>query len=157
MYICKMRSIEEEIKQKKFANAEQRAFINLFFTANFLELRQNQFFKEFNISGQQYNILRILKGQYPKSATVKLLIERMLDKSSNASRLVDKLKLKGLLSREQDPKDRRAVKVKITQEGLNLIDRINERMKREGPTLGITEDEAIMFSNLLDKIRNNNS
>ena len=152
-----MKTIEEEIKQKKFATEEQRAFINLYYTANFLELKQNQFFKEFNISGQQYNILRILKGQYPKSATVKLLIERMLDKNSNASRLVDKLKAKGLLSREQDPEDRRAVKVKITEEGLNLIDTIDKRMKKEGPSLGITKEEAVVLSGLLDKIRHHNT
>jgi DNA-binding MarR family transcriptional regulator len=102
----------------------------------------------------QYNILRILRGQYPKPATVNLLIERMLDKTSNASRIVDKLVAKGLVSRTQCEHDRRTVDVLITQAGLDLLERIAADTKDSFFGLQhLTEAEAETFNQLLDKIR----
>lgn len=150
-----MKSLGEEIKQEKFQSAEQEAMLNLLYTTNVLSLKQTQFFKNYGISSQQYNILRILKGQLPQAATVNLLIDRMLDKSSNASRLVDKLKQKNLVSREQDPSDRRAVKVKITEEGLDLLKKIDKNITKLGPKLGVSEKEASQLNEILNKIRDN--
>jgi DNA-binding MarR family transcriptional regulator len=129
--------------------------LNLLYTTNVLSLKQTQFFKNYGISSQQYNILRILKGQLPQAATVNLLIDRMLDKSSNASRLVDKLKQKNLVSREQDPSDRRAVKVKITEEGLDLLKKIDKNITKLGPKLVVSEKEASQLNEILNKIRDN--
>ena len=81
--------LEKEITQKKFDNEYHKAAVNILFTYSWLNLKNSKFFREFGISPQQFNILRILRGQYPGPATVNLLIERMLDKMSNASRLVD--------------------------------------------------------------------
>ena len=147
--------IEEEIKQSKpFPNPQVKAVVNLVFTASWLEGQQTQFLKPFGISIQQYNVLRILRGQHPKPATVKLLIERMIDKNSNASRLVEKLKKKGLVERTACAEDRRRVDVRISSAGLKLIDEINEEMDEgQREVIQLSDEEALQLSNLLDKLR----
>ena len=152
MYICKM-SIEKEIKQGSFRSEQMKAMINFLYTANGLQLQQTQFFKKFDLSAKQYNILRILKGQLPNAATVNLLIERMLDKSSNASRLVEKLRLKGLVDRLQNKEDRRAVSIKITSKGLALIDEIAGAHDEIQLLNVLSDKEAKSLNDILDKIR----
>ncbi len=111
-------------------------------------------FKSFDLSMQQFNVLRILRGQYPETATVNLLIDRMLDKSSNASRIVEKLRIKGLVKRKECKEDRRRVDVVITENGLQVVEdataRLDEMMINVNP---ITEDEARKLNELLDKLR----
>ncbi|WP_207432590.1 MarR family winged helix-turn-helix transcriptional regulator [Sabulibacter ruber] len=146
--------IEEEIKQSSFKDAFQKAFINVVFTSNWLQQKQSALFKPFGVTLPQYNLLRILRGQYPKPATVNLLIERMLDKTSNASRIVDKLEAKELVTRKQCPTDRRTVDILITDKGLNLLQEMDS--VTSGGQFGIqhlSEEEAEQLSNLLDKIR----
>jgi DNA-binding MarR family transcriptional regulator len=130
-----------------------KAMINFLYTANGVQLQQTQFFKKFDLSAQQYNILRILKGQLPNAATVNLLIERMLDKSSNASRLVEKLRLKGMVDRVQNKEDRRAVNIKITNKGLALIDEIAEAHDEIQLLNVLSDKEAKSLNEILDKIR----
>jgi DNA-binding MarR family transcriptional regulator len=129
--------------------------VNIIYTGNWINYNHASFMKEFDITPQQYNILRILKGQHPKAATVNLLIERMLDKMSNASRLVDKLKKKGLVSRKESEKDRRQVDVLITAKGLRLLDSMEEKFKKleENYKKNITEEEAKELNRILDKLR----
>ncbi|MDB2364107.1 MarR family transcriptional regulator [Flavobacteriales bacterium] len=146
-------SIEKEIKQGSFRSEQMKAMINFLYTANGVQLQQTQFFKKFDLSAQQYNILRILKGQLPNAATVNLLIERMLDKSSNASRLVEKLRLKGLVDRVQNKEDRRAVNIKITNKGLALIDEIAEAHDEIQLLNVLSDKEAKSLNEILDKIR----
>lgn len=146
--------IEEEIKQSNFKSPHQKAYINTVYTANWLQLRQSACFKPFGITLPQYNVLRILRGQFPKPATVNLIIERMLDKTSNASRIVDKLEAKELVTRTQCPSDRRTVDILITDKGLKLLKKMD--VMEGGEAVGITnlsEEEAIQLSHLLDKIR----
>jgi DNA-binding MarR family transcriptional regulator len=148
--------IEEEIKQEKFANEFEKLIVNLLFTSSWLVSKQNDLMKPYGLSVQQFNILRILKGQYPKSASVNLLIERMLDKNSNASRLVDKLKTKNLVLRSECPSDRRKVDVLISVKGLKLLNELSSKMDTLSlGSLGITNDEAQKINVLLDKLRNN--
>ena len=146
--------IEEEIKQSSFKSPYQKAYINLVYTAGWVQLEQNAQFKPFGVTLPQYNILRILRGQYPKPATVSLLIERMLDKTSNASRIVDKLEAKELVTRKQCPHDRRTVDVLITDKGLELLQEMDslEGGKKTG-IAKLTEEEPLELSRLLDKIR----
>ena len=100
----------------------------------------------------QFNILRILRGQHPQPATINLLIERMLDKTSNASRLVDKLEAKGLVTRNQCPNDRRTVDVMITAAGLNLLLQMDKEDIYQSLN-NLTDQEAEQLNLLLDKIR----
>jgi DNA-binding MarR family transcriptional regulator len=146
--------IEDEIKQSTFKDPFQKAYINIVFTANGLQLGQSTVLKDYGITLPQYNILRILRGQYPKPATVNLLIERMLDKTSNASRIVDKLEAKQLVTRTQCPADRRTVDIVITEKGLNMLEELDKI--QEGTKHGVNNlsaEEAETLSNLLDKIR----
>jgi DNA-binding MarR family transcriptional regulator len=147
--------IEKAINQKAFKNPHQKAHINVLYTASWLSQQNAKVLKPFQISWQQFNILRILRGMAPQPATVKLLTERMIDKTSNASRLVEKLKKKGLVERVNCEKDRRRVNVSITQEGLNLLDRasaaVDESLAELAASIG--SEEAEMLNDLLDKMR----
>jgi DNA-binding MarR family transcriptional regulator len=145
--------LEEEIKQTNFRNEFHKAFLNVVYSANWLQNRQAQYFREFDLTGPQFNILRILRGQHPKPATVNLLIDRMLDKTSNASRIVDKLVLKDLVTRRQCEHDRRTVDVLITGKGLEMLQKIDEANFPFG-VKNLTETEARELNLLLDKIRN---
>lgn len=146
--------IGKEIKQSKFKSEHQKMLINILFTSNWLNAKHAASLKPYGISSQQYNLLRILRGQLPKPASVNLLIDRMLDKSSNASRLVEKLRLKKLVERSVCPEDRRAVNVIITQKGLDLLAELD---KNEGNMLkelkNLSEKEAEQINILLDKLR----
>jgi DNA-binding MarR family transcriptional regulator len=113
--------LENEIKQSTFRSELQKAGINLLFTASHVNFEQVKIFKKHGLTGPQFNILRILRGQLPHVATINLLIERMIDKSSNASRIVEKLRIKNYIERIQCPDDRRAVNVKITDKGLEKL------------------------------------
>ena len=147
--------IGKEIKQSKFKNEHQKMLINIFFTGSWLNSKQACSLKPYGISPQQYNILRILRGQLPKPATVNLLIDRMFDKNSNASRLVEKLRLKNLVERAPCPDDRRAVNVIITQKGLDLLldlDSCEDNCIKELKIL--SSKEAGQLNSLLDKLRN---
>ncbi|PSR56231.1 MarR family transcriptional regulator [Adhaeribacter arboris] len=146
--------IEDEIKQKTFKNVYQKIYINIGYTAGWLQVQQAAVFKKFGLTLPQFNVLRILRGQHPKPATVNLLIERMLDKTSNASRIVDKLEAKNLVTRRQCPNDRRTVDILITEKGLALLQQIDEAEGTRIPGLeNLTEAEAEELSRLLDKIR----
>lgn len=147
-------SIETDIKQSNFKSPYMKAIVNIFYTNSWLQTVQMEIFKPFDLTIQQYNVLRILRGQYPNPITVIAIIERMMDKMSNASRLVDKLLLKGLTVRTECPNDRRAVDVKITQKGLDLLDELDVLQANwECSLQGISEEEALQLSDLLDKIR----
>jgi DNA-binding MarR family transcriptional regulator len=146
--------LEDEIKQTKFRDEYHKLAVNLIFTANWLESNHSQIIKPYDITQQQFNILRILRGQHPKCATVTLLQERMLDKMSNASRLVEKLRLKGLVERHQDESDRRQCRVTISEKGLELLSTL-DAVSNESVFMNknFTIDEASKLNELLDLLR----
>jgi len=144
----------EEIKQKKFKSVYEQLIVNLFFTSNWAGSKHHQLLKPHGLSQQQYNVLRILRGQYPDSASVGLITERMLDKNSNASRLLDKLLLKKYIERTISKVDRRQRDVLITQRGLELLEKIDsefEDLEKHFTKLGV--EEAKQLNDLLDKLR----
>ena len=147
--------IEDEINQKKFKNEYQKLAINLLFTSTWINTINMQSLKPHGISWQQFNILRILKGMHPKPATVKLLTERMIDKMSNASRLVEKLKKKGLVERQACDTDRRRVDIVITDAGMKLIAKASRDLEKDMfvNMASLSENEAAQLNGLLDKLR----
>jgi DNA-binding MarR family transcriptional regulator len=145
--------IEEEIRQTNFSSSHQKALINLIFTANWLQNRQQEFFKPFGITPQQFNILRILKGQHPNAISGTEIKSRMLDKNSDVSRLLDRLILKKLIEKKSCPSDKRASDVFITSLGLDLLDRMGKLQKEMDNVLALDPLEAEQLSNLLDKCR----
>ncbi len=147
--------IEQEIQQKKFVDVYQKAHINVLFTSSWLNQHIHDILKPFGISWQQYNILRILRGMASRPASIKLLTRRMIDKTSNASRLVDKLDRKGLVRREVCAHDRRRVDVYLTEAGHELLSTTSELMElrmRERMS-ALSPDEAEALNKLLDKMR----
>jgi DNA-binding MarR family transcriptional regulator len=147
-------TIETEIHQARWESFRQKAVINILYTCRVLEESNEALLKPFDLTLPQFNILRILRGQKGKPATVKLLTERMLDKSSNASRLVDKLLEKGLVNRISCPNDRRAVEVTITQAGLDLLKIVDKEVRSfSAAHPDFTEADARQLSDLLDRLR----
>jgi DNA-binding MarR family transcriptional regulator len=145
--------IENDIQQSKFRSAHQKAVINLIYTTNWLAAKQQHFLKPFGITTQQFNILRILRGQHPTSISGTIIKSRMLDQNSDVSRLLDRLELKKLITKNVCPNDKRAVDVSITDEGLALLTTIDKQEKLMDGILRLTDEEATELSNLLDKAR----
>lgn len=145
-----MGDISKDVNSK-FKDQHTKALINILYTAGWITAKQNTFFGTFGLSPQQYNILRILKGaKGPLRAQV--VKERMIERSPNATRLMDKLCAKGLVERFDCKEDRRVVHVVITKKGLELLDEISDDFNDEW-LKNISEDEATQLSDLLDKIR----
>lgn len=149
--------LEEALQQRKFINPVHKAHLNIIYTAAWLNQRSTRALKQYDLSVQQFNILRILRGMHPEPATIKLLTERMIDKMSNASRLVEKLKQKGWVERLECSQDRRRVDITITEAGLAILVEasaaIDQVMFEDAETLA--EAEAHQLSDLLDKLRSN--
>ncbi|MTI24752.1 MarR family transcriptional regulator [Fulvivirga kasyanovii] len=145
---------EEEIQQKKFKSEKQKATLNLLFTSGWLVNKHKEFFKPFGITNQQYNVLRILRGQHPKSISTCGIKERMLDRNSDVSRIVDRLTLKNWVSKETCPNDRRLVDVMITDDGLALLKKMDDAIDEIDQELGnLTEKDAELLNELLDRVR----
>jgi DNA-binding MarR family transcriptional regulator len=146
--------IEEEIQSTNFEDNYHKAVVNITYTYGWLNNVFRCKFEKHNLTNQQFNVLRILRGQYPKAATVNLIKERMLDKMSDASRIVDRLVQKGLVSRCTNNKDRRAVDIQISDLGLDVLSKMDVEFKtKEVLKNNLSEEEAEKLSELLDKLR----
>jgi len=146
-----MGDISKDIKST-FKSNRLKAFINLKYTANWLSSMENEYFKPFGISPQQYNILRILRGAGQKMK-VQIVKERMVERAPNATRLMDKLCEKDLISRKRCEEDRRVVYVEITKDGLQLLTDVDNAPERLNLVDNLSDEEAVQLSNLLDKMR----
>jgi len=136
----------------KFENNRIKAMLNILYTANYITSYQNDFFKTYGLSPQQYNILRILRGA-KEPIKVQTIKERMVERAPNLTRLTDKLCDKKLISRIAFPEDRRVVLIEITKSGLELLDKIKPNNPSHNLIDKLTEDEAGLLSDLLDKMR----
>jgi len=147
--------IKDTIKQRKpFENEFQKAYINFLFTSKKMENRNVAIMKPFNITGQHYNILRILKGRFPEYASPGEIKEVLIDKKCDLTRLIDKLVKSDYVIRELNPENRRKVDIKITETGLKFLDEIDPVVKQMNHFQNVlTEEEAKQLNLLLDKIR----
>jgi MarR family transcriptional regulator, 2-MHQ and catechol-resistance regulon repressor len=148
-----MPRIEEELLSK-FESEQQKAMLNVMFTANWLKSRQVSIYKPFGISPQQYNILRILRGAKGRM-NMNSVKERMIDRAPNATRLTDKLIAKGLVERERCEEDRRVVYVRISEKGLELLARIDVANRADLNDLRtrVSDEEAEWTNRALDHMR----
>jgi DNA-binding MarR family transcriptional regulator len=145
--------IEQDIQQPNFRNEFQKMGINLLFTANWLNEQIGKMLSEEGVTQQQYNILRILRGSATPLSTLKIR-ERMLDKMSDTSRIVDRLIAKELVVKNTCEKDKRLVDITLSPKGLDLVDQLDRYNERIDALLkGINESEAQMMNQILDKIR----
>jgi DNA-binding MarR family transcriptional regulator len=146
-------SIEKDIQQSKFRNEFHKAAVNLIYTFNWLSEKSKEIFERGDITSQQYNILRILRGAGKPLSTLQIR-QRMLDKMSDTSRIVDRLVKKELVQKVVCKTDRRLVDVTISDTGLHLLDRLDSYNEEMDALLGsVSEEEAKMLNHLLDKIR----
>ena len=146
--------LEDEIQQRSFKSPQQKLAVNLLFTTNWLNSHYEKFFKDSDLTIQQFNVLRILRGQYPKPCSLKCIKERMHDKMSDCSRIMDKLVAKGYAIRNECPDDRRSVNIVISEKGLDLLktlDFIDEATKDIFKNLPTKQVE--LLNTLLDNLR----
>ena len=145
--------IEHDIQQFDFKNEYQKALINLLYTHNHIVAKMGKVFKTYDITRQQYNVLRILKGQFPESA-INTIRERMLEKMSDTSRMVVRLNNKGLIERKQNKGDRREARVSITKKGLNLLKKMDKSVEKFDLYFeNLSKDDARQLNTLLDSLR----
>jgi DNA-binding MarR family transcriptional regulator len=146
-------SLEEDINQKSFRNEFQKAAINFIYSYNWMNEKMKLFFDKEDITPQQFNILRILRGAGKPISTLQIR-QRMLDKMSDTSRIVDRLLIKELVKKDTCPNDKRLVDVSITDKGRKLLEKLdanNEEM--DAIFNNFTESDARIFNGLLDKLR----
>jgi DNA-binding MarR family transcriptional regulator len=147
-------SLEQDIQQEKFGNELEKAAINILFTSSWLRNINLGRLKPHDITPEQFNVLRILRGSHPKKMMLADITSRMLDKSSNATRLVEKLRQKGLVNREICEGNRRQVDISVTDKGLAVLKKIDGEEKEWLARLNnITETEAEELNRILDKLR----
>ena len=146
--------IEEAIKQKIFRNEYQKLTINLIYSSNWILKKHKEFFSRFNITEQQYNVLRILRGQHPQAISTSEIKSRMLDMNSDSSRIVDRLELKKYVSKKVCKEDKRRVDVTITDQGMELLAGIdNNNDQLDVIVTNLSAQEALQLNHLLDKMR----
>jgi DNA-binding MarR family transcriptional regulator len=149
--------LEQAIQQSSFTSNDQKLTLNFIYTHNIFKEQQKIFFKPYDITSQQYNVLRILRGTHPKPYTTSQVRDRMLDKMSDASRIVERLVKKGLVNRTITKADKRLVDVVISDKGLDLLTRIDKPLNVQMTNYfgKFTGEEREVFSKLLDKMRKN--
>jgi DNA-binding MarR family transcriptional regulator len=147
--------LEEELKMQQFTDNFQRAYLNIVFTANWMTANMQQKLKHFNITAPQFNVLRILRGQKGKPMSAYAIQERMIHRTSNVTRILEKLVEKKLVTRENSTVNRRMIDVRLTEEGLQLInstDCVAVEMYSQMETV-LTQEEAGLIGDWMDKIR----
>lgn len=146
--------LNKDIKQKKFKSEFEKAVVNLIYTRNWFDEQQQKVLKPLGLTLAQYNVLRILRGQHPEVCTVNLIIERMLDRMSNVSRIVDKLVSKGFVSRVPNLEDRRAVDVCITDAGLEVLSELDITLQALFDEINsFSDEECRQVNDFLDRFR----
>tara|TARA_R110002124_G_scaffold274498_2_gene444434 strand:+ start:227 stop:676 length:450 start_codon:yes stop_codon:yes gene_type:complete len=145
--------LSEDIQQKNFTSIHQKAAINIIYTNNWLSEKFRSFLAEENLTNQQYNVLRILRGSQPEPLSTLKIRERMLDKMSDTSRIVDRLVIKKLVRKNTCETDKRLVDINITEEGLNILSKMDKKDSIDVHLKNLNPKEAETLSNLLDKVR----
>jgi DNA-binding MarR family transcriptional regulator len=146
--------LEQEIKQEKFHNDHQKAAINILYTGSWLYNINAAWLKKSGITPEQFNVLRILRGSFPKPMMLTEITGRMIDKSSNCTRLVEKLRQKGLVNRQTCENNRRQVDISITDKGQHVLKKIDASQPAWMETMGkISKTEAKELNRILDKLR----
>lgn len=146
--------LTEDIKQSKFRNNRQKAALNILYTSNWLNEKTKEFLGEYDLTNQQFNVLRILRGSNTEPLSTQQIRERMLDKMSDTSRIVDRMLKKGLVKKKVCEGDKRLVDINITESGLDLLAKIDRRENELFTGMNqLTEEEAKLLSDLCDKVR----
>lgn len=150
--------LEQAIKSSKFKNEVHKAGLNILYTAWWLKTLMSKELKEYGLTHEQYNVLRILKGKYPEQICVKEIACRMIEKNSNIPRIIDRLETKKLVKRTASDSDKRETVIVLTPAGINILqhstDRINKLMDK---TILLDEQNAVALNNILEELRKTES
>ena len=153
MYICNVK-LEEALKSSKFKNPVQRAGLNVLYTAWWLKTMSSKELKNFDLTHEQYNVLRILKGKHPEKMCVKDIASRMIEKNSNVPRIIDRLESKSLIERGQGEVDGRQTVMALTKTGVTVLENATEALNSIWENvISISEDDANKLNSLLEKLR----
>jgi len=146
--------LEQAIKSTKFKSEVQKAGLNILYTAWWLKTIMSKELKEYGLTHEQYNVLRILKGRFPDQMCVRDIACRMIEKSSNVPRIIDRLEVKKLVKRSTSAEDKRETVITITQAGINILDMTTTRIDNMyAKTVSMDEDSAKTLNNLLEHLR----
>ena len=146
--------IEEALKTSRFRNEAHKAVLNLLYSAYWFNDNFNQLLKPFHITQEQFNVLRILRGSLPNALCVRDIASRMIEKSSNVPRILDRLVRKEYVIRQQSAGDKREIDIIITQKALDLLKQMDSVITAgENKLINLTNDEALILNELLEKIR----
>ena len=148
--------IEEVIKSTVSLDDDHKIILNIMYTQNLISENFNELLKPYDISGEQYNVLRILRGQKGNPANMSMIQERMIARTSNTTRLVDKLLLKEYVTRKVCPENRRKIEVLVTQKGLDILSQLDPKLIQHNRSLSknLNSDEMQQLNHLLEKYRN---
>jgi len=149
-----MASLEQDIKQKNFANEQVKANLNVLYTANWIYNKISSFLKPYNLTNEQFNVLRILRGSHPKSMCQKDILNRMIAPNSNVTLIMKKLKTKKYIKVVQSEKDKREYVINITKEGLTILKEMDKILEQQKTNFNnLSDSESFHLNALLDKIR----
>lgn len=148
-------NIQEVLKSKGNISVHKKAVLSIMYSHLKVIEKLSEVFKPYDLSEQQFNVLRILRGQYPSMVSMSLVQERMLTKNSNATRLIDKLLIKNFVERKLNEKNRRVVLVGITKKGLQILEELDPKVEAQESliTSKLTEKELEELNLLLEKLR----
>ena len=155
-FVINTMKIEEEIKSTVIMDLAKKVLLNISFTRNVISDKFQELIKPYDLSGEQYNVLRILRGQKGKPANMSVIQERMIAKNSNTTRLIDKLLLKEMVTRKECPANRRKIEILITQKGLDILNKLDPFIIEHENYFAekLTNTELQQLNNLLEKYRN---
>ena len=152
-YICVVK-LENALLTNKFSSEAQKATLNILYTAWWLKSITSKELKDFDLTHEQYNVLRILKGKYPDQLCVKDIARRMIEKSSNVPRIIDRLEIKKLVKRTVSESDKRETLITITKSGLSILESSTSKLNKVHASIQtITQKEAEQLNDLLEKLR----
>lgn len=152
-YICIMK-LQDAIKTDRFRDEQHKATLNILYTSYWLKSQLNKVMKEHNITQEQFNVMRILKGKHPDAMCVRDVASRMLEKNSNVPRIIDRLVAKKLVKRFTSKEDKRETLITLTEAGIEHLDIVSKAVEmKTNEILDLTSNEATQLNELLDKLR----
>ncbi len=146
--------LEEAIKSNRFADERHKALINLMYTSYWLKTHLSTALKQNGLTIEQFNVLRILKGKHPEQLCVKDIGSRMIEKSSNVPRIIDRLLVKKLVKRTTSKEDKRETLISLTDKGVKQVEDANIVINsKQTEIIGLNEEDALLLHELMEKMR----
>lgn len=144
--------LEEAIKSSGFKSEKEKAMVNIMYTAYRVKTNINQLLKDYGLTSEQYNVLRILKGKYPGQMCVRDIAQRLIERSSNVPRIIDRLEIKKLVKRSQSGEDKRETVIILSQAGINMLETVTPAIRKlNSDLIAINEEESKQLNDLLDR------